>query len=127
MNRNQTPEPLLPLGTKVIVSAEGVWGQGSQATIAKAYRIRFGHPMYDLTSRWGTTMNYYAPEQLTVVDDQPHLQPGACYVCGGDQASHEGNLQHTYWPNEQAAADFAREPQGPTNVEASYVQQHRPA
>lgn len=55
-----------------------------------------------------------------------HLQPAACYVCGAPEGHHSPAYTHTYWSNEQAAADFAKEPQGPTNVEASYVQQHRP-
>lgn len=119
-------EDLLPVGTRVVVSQPGVWREGAQATIAKAYRIRHGHPMYDLRDRWGGELNYYAASQLTVVDDQPHLQAGACYVCGGDQDSHVGNLQHTYWPTERAAADFAAEPQGDGGAEARYVDQHRP-
>lgn len=61
--------PLLPVGTAVKISAEGAWGQGTEGTIERAYRIRFGHRMYDVRSRFGHLHTYYAHSQLTVLQD----------------------------------------------------------
>lgn len=54
------------VGTAVRISAEGVWGRGSEGTIERAYRIRFGHRMYDIRDKYGVLHTYYAHEQLTL-------------------------------------------------------------
>lgn len=59
--------PLLPVGTAVKISAEGVWGQGTEGTIHRAYRITHGHRMYDVESKGGYIHSYYGHEQLTVL------------------------------------------------------------
>lgn len=56
-----------------------------------------------------------------------HLLPQNCYVCGWPKSEHpRENPRHKFWSNAQAAEDSAREPQGPTDVEARYVDEHRP-
>jgi hypothetical protein len=57
---------LLPVGTPVTITAPGVWMQGTKGTIDRAYRIRHGHPMYDIRTSWGNVLTYYAGSQLTV-------------------------------------------------------------
>lgn len=121
------PTDLLAVGTPVTISQTGVWMEGTKGTIERAYRIRHGHPMYDIRTSWGNVLTYYAGSQLTV--DAPaapaHLQPQACYVCGATEENHTGT-GHGFWTNAKAAEDFAKEPQGSSDAEARYVQQHRP-
>jgi len=66
MTNAAAPAELLPLGTPVTITAEGVWMQGAKGTVERAYRIRHGHPMYDIRTSWGNVLTYYAGSQLTV-------------------------------------------------------------
>lgn len=55
----------LPVGTPVVITGAGLWGDGYHCTIARSYTIRHGHRMYDL-EWYGREMNYYAPSQLVL-------------------------------------------------------------
>lgn len=68
MTQQTNAQELLPVGTPVTISQTGVWMEGTTGTIERAYRIRHGHPMYDIRTRWGNVLTYYAESQLTVND-----------------------------------------------------------
>jgi hypothetical protein len=59
-------QPLLPTGTPVKITGGGLW-IGSTGTIAKAYRIRHGHPMYDVELAGGSVSTYHGAAQLEVI------------------------------------------------------------
>lgn len=52
-----------------------------------------------------------------------HLAPENCYVCGGEP---HADTDHRFWSNQDAAAEFTREPEPDYSPEAEYVNQHRP-
>lgn len=58
----------LALGTRVRTTG-GAW-IGWECTVTRAYTIRFGHPMYDVTSKYGTVLTYLGQGQLEVLEDQ---------------------------------------------------------
>lgn len=59
---------LLKVGTPVKITAPGVWGEGTIGMVERAYRIRHGHPMYDIRSNWGTLHTYYAASQIEATE-----------------------------------------------------------
>lgn len=59
-------QPLLPIGTSVKITGGGLF-VGSTGKIARAYRIRFGHPMYDVELPGGHVCTYHAASQLEVI------------------------------------------------------------
>jgi len=60
-------QPLIPVGTAVKILGGGLW-IGSTGTIASAYRIRHGHPMYDVALPGGSVSSYHGAAQLEVLD-----------------------------------------------------------
>jgi hypothetical protein len=55
-----------------------------------------------------------------------HLEAQNCYICGLAAEHHGDAGGHVFWSNADAAADFAKGPQGPGGAEARYVAEHRP-
>jgi hypothetical protein len=59
-------QPLLPIGTPVKILGGGLF-IGCTGKIANAYRIRFGHPMYDVEFPGGGGSTYHGADQLEVL------------------------------------------------------------
>jgi hypothetical protein len=55
------------VGTKVKITAGGLF-IGCTGTVTRAYRIRFGHRMYDVTLSPGHVSTYHSHEQLQEVE-----------------------------------------------------------
>lgn len=83
-----------------------------------------GATVYLTTEDTAETLRIFLEDYLQ--DPTPaHLKDDACHVCGGERLGH--GTAHTFWSNAEAAMEWARQPQGPTDVEARYVAEHRPA
>jgi hypothetical protein len=62
-------QPLLPIGTPVKILGGGLF-IGCTGKIANAYRIRHGHPMYDVEFNGGGGSSYHGREQLEVLEPE---------------------------------------------------------
>ncbi len=75
---------LLALGTPVRII--GGYDVNTTGTIERAYRIRFGHPMYDIRTTYGRLITYYAQSQIEVMEpeappaDGSQPREGACFT-----------------------------------------------
>lgn len=100
-------QELLPVGTPVKITGGGLF-IGSPGKIAKAYRIRYGHPMYDVELSSGTRSTYHGADQLEVLQDRDARREAAIERAQREDAQREvireDLVANTRTPNQVKAA-----------------------